>query len=171
MAEPWKKLKKTKMNLTLITKNPNETKQIGRAIGNLLKPGDILLLFGELGTGKTCLTQGIADGIGIDDGQYVNSPSYILINVYKARIPIYHIDLYRILDADELFDLGLDEYLFGKGICIIEWADRLTELPNNYLKIILEWLDHDIRKFMITGVGTRYENIVEELSNNIGEQQ
>lgn len=151
------------MITTFITKNPNETRQIGRAIGCLLEPGDIVLLFGELGTGKTCLTQGIANGVGIDAGQIVNSPSYILINVYNGKSQIYHIDLYRLQESDELFELGLDEYLYGDGVCVVEWADRMIDLPESYLKITLKWLGRDRRRFCVSAVGTGYENVVRRL--------
>ena len=151
------------MTVNFITENPDETKKIGHTIGRLLEPGSIVLLFGELGTGKTCLTQGIANGVGIDEGQYVTSPSYILINVYTGKIPIYHIDLYRIQGSDDLFELGLEEYLYGEGVCIIEWADRMTSLPESYLKIALEWIDRGRRQFYISGVGTVYEKIVRKI--------
>ena len=118
------------------TESPEETQAFGEKIGKTLKRGDVIALIGDLGTGKTCLTQGIARGVGIASDEVVNSPSYILINEYNARIPIYHIDLYRLEDSAEIAELGLTEYIEGDGICIIEWAERMADaLPDTVIKI------------------------------------
>ena len=91
---------------------------------------------GDLGTGKTCLTQGIARGVGIGPDEVINSPSYILINEYTGAIPIYHIDLYRLENSEEIAELGLSEYMEGDGICIIEWAERMADaLPDACIQI------------------------------------
>ena len=124
------------MTHTFRTHSPAETQKVGVQIGQRLKPGDVVGLIGDLGVGKTCLTQGIACGVGIGKDQIVNSPSYILINQYAGEIPIYHIDLYRLNRLEEIVDLGLEEYLEGDGICVIEWADRMEELlPENAIHI------------------------------------
>ena len=124
------------MTHTFRTHSPEETQKVGVQIGQRLKPGDVVGLVGDLGVGKTCLTQGIARGVGIGKDQIVNSPSYILINQYAGKIPIYHIDLYRLNRLEEIVDLGLEEYLEGDGICVIEWADRMQELlPENAIHI------------------------------------
>ena len=118
------------------TESPMETQAFGEKIGKTLKRGDVIALIGDLGTGKTCLTQGIARGVGIASDEVVNSPSYILINEYNARIPIYHIDLYRLEENAEIAELGLSEYIEGDGICIIEWAERIADaLPDTAIKI------------------------------------
>jgi len=154
--------------INLVTNSPEETREIGAKIGKLLQPGDVVALIGDLGSGKTCLTQGIAKGVGIDDNQYVISPSYIIVNEYAAPHPIYHLDLYRIRSAFELLDLGLDEYLYGRGICIIEWADRLLdELPESYLKVELFYVDENTRKMDISSVGTKYGALIKELTEYI----
>ena len=116
------------MTKTFRTHSPEETQAIGEQFGQTLKPGDVIALIGDLGAGKTCLTQGIARGVGIPTDQVVNSPSYTLINEYEGEIPIYHIDLYRLQHHDEIIELGLEEYLEGDGICIIEWAERMLEM-------------------------------------------
>lgn len=134
------------MNQIFKTHSPEETQAIGEQIGRKLKPGDVIALIGDLGAGKTCLTQGIARGVGIASDQVVNSPSYILINEYAGKIPIYHIDLYRLQHADEILDLGLEEYLEGDGICVIEWADRMLDLlPKGSIQIQLTWEDEYTR--------------------------
>ena len=118
------------------TESPEETQALGEKLGKTLKQGDVIALIGDLGTGKTCLTQGIARGVGIARDEIVNSPSYILINEYNATVPIYHIDLYRLEDSEEIAELGISEYMEGEGICIIEWAERMTDaLPDTCIKI------------------------------------
>ena len=142
------------MNQILKTHSPEETQAIGEQIGRKLKPGDVIALIGDLGAGKTCLTQGIARGVRIAPDQIVNSPSYILINEYEGKIPIYHIDLYRLQHIDEILDLGLDEYLEGDGICVIEWADRMLELlPENAIHIQLAWEDESTRTIEVRNSG------------------
>ena len=127
-------MKNTKESFT--TESPIETQALGEKIGRTLKQGDVIALIGDLGTGKTCLTQGIARGVGIASDEVVNSPSYILINEYNGRIPIYHIDLYRLEDNAEIAELGLSEYIEGDGICIIEWAERMADaLPDTAIEI------------------------------------
>lgn len=128
------------------THSPEETQAIGRQIGETLKAGDVIALIGDLGAGKTCLTQGIARGIGIASHEVVNSPSYTLINEYAGEIPIFHIDLYRLEHHGEIVDLGLEEFLEGNGIGIIEWADRMSNLlPANHIQITMTWVDESTR--------------------------
>ena len=118
------------------TESPDETQALGEKLGETLKQGAVIALIGDLGTGKTCLTQGIARGVGIASGEIVSSPSYILINEYNGTIPIYHIDLYRLENSEEIAELGLSEYVEGDGICIIEWAERMADdLPDTCIKI------------------------------------
>lgn len=120
------------------THSPEETQEIGVRIGSQLSPGDVVALIGDLGAGKTCLTQGIAQGVGVYQNQTVNSPSYILINEYEGKIPIYHIDLYRLERLEDIVALGLEDYLDGDGICVIEWADRMGELlPESHIRVII----------------------------------
>ena len=153
------------MQLIFTTHSPKETQELGFRIGKLLKEGSIVALIGDLGTGKTCLTQGIARGAGIDANQVVNSPSYILINEYTGSCPIYHIDLYRIRGSAELEDLGLEEYIYGRGICVIEWADRLLEsLPECYLKIVLSHEESEnTRTIEIISVGAECTELIRKL--------
>ena len=121
--------------------SPEETQSIGQQIGETLNAGDVIALIGDLGAGKTCLTQGIARGIGIASHEVVNSPSYTLINEYAGEIPVYHIDLYRLEHHGEIVDLGLEEFLEGNGICIIEWADRMANLlPANHIQVTMTWV-------------------------------
>lgn len=134
------------MTQTFQTHSPEETQAIGEQFGQTLKRGDVVALIGDLGAGKTCLTQGIARGVGIFTDQVVNSPSYTLINEYEGQIPVYHIDLYRLEHHGEIVELGLEEYLEGDGICIIEWADRMLELlPEGHIRMQIRWEDQFTR--------------------------
>ena len=131
---------------TFYTNTPAETEKIGHIIGQTLVKRDIVALIGDLGAGKTCLTRGLALGLGLPLPQKVTSPSYTLINEYEGYTPIYHIDLYRIDQCEDVWDLGLDEYLEGEGVCIIEGANIiLQELPSHTIEIKLSWLDENRR--------------------------
>ncbi len=116
---------KTKLNMSqlkLISHSPEQTQELGRHIGELALAGDVFLLAGELGAGKTCLTQGIAWGLGINE--YTLSPTFVIMRELYGRLPLYHIDLYRLDRIEESLDLGLDDYLYGRGVCVIEWAEN-----------------------------------------------
>jgi tRNA threonylcarbamoyladenosine biosynthesis protein TsaE len=119
-----------------ISRSPEETLRLGKYLSSSLIPGDIILLFGDLGAGKTHLTQGICNGLGLDKDAYIRSPTFTLINEYPGRLPIYHIDLYRIDSQEEIYSLGLEEVLFNKGISVIEWGEKLRS-PKNSKKFIL----------------------------------
>ena len=114
------------------------TQDLGRTIGEQASAGDVILLTGELGAGKTCLTQGIALGLGVEG--YVRSPTFVLMTRHKGRLTLHHVDLYRMNSPAEAWDLGLDEQLFGEGVCVIEWADRALEIfPEDCLWIDLKY--------------------------------
>lgn len=137
------------------THSPEETRAIGVKIGCQLNPGDVVALIGDLGVGKTCLTQGVARGAGVYQDQTVNSPSYILINEYEGKIPVYHIDLYRLQQLEDIVALGLEEYLNGDGICVIEWADRMGELlPESYIQVRITGEDEFTRTIEVAAVST-----------------
>lgn len=149
-------------SLKLTTKSPEQTQKLGYLIGKRLKAGDVVALFGDLGSGKTCLIQGIAKALQVKEGA-VNSPTFTLINEYQGNIPVYHIDLYRIRKAEELSDLGLEEYLYSHGLCAVEWADRIEEfLVDGFLRVEIFWESENSRRFDISGVGKRGETIVKE---------
>ena len=129
-------------NETFRTESPEETQALGEKLGKTLTQGDVIALIGDLGTGKTCLTQGIARGVGTAPDEVVSSPSYILINEYNGEVPIYHIDLYRLENSEEIAELGLSEYMESDGICIIEWAERMADaLPDTCIRIHITLAD------------------------------
>ena len=112
------------------TQNANETLQLGKALGAKLIPGDLVLLFGDLGVGKTCLTQGICLGAGLEKNAYIRSPTFTLINEYQGKVPIFHIDLYRLETEAEIINLGLEEIIYSQAITIIEWSEKLKSIKN-----------------------------------------
>lgn len=120
---------------TVTLKNEEQTKIFGMDLGSRLQKGDILALIGDLGTGKTALTKAIARGMGITDT--ITSPTFTIVQEYTGgRLPLYHFDVYRINDPEEMYELGYEEYFFGEGVCIIEWADLIQELLPEETKII-----------------------------------
>ena len=139
------------------TSSPEETQAIGRRLGEGARPGDVFLLTGPLGAGKTCLTQGIAWGLGVVE--YARSPTFVIMTRYRGRVTLYHFDLYRINDPMEAWDLGLEEQLFGDGACVVEWADRAEEVfPPDCLWIDLDYAeDGDGRTITITEAPPRYQ--------------
>ena len=125
--------------LKLVSRSPEQTQHLGKRLGELAQSGDVFLLTGNLGSGKTCLTQGIAWGLGVKE--YAFSPSFVIIREYHGRLTLYHIDFYRLDRLEEIADLGLDEYLYGKGVCVIEWADKgIAVLPDEHLLINLSYV-------------------------------
>ena len=145
------------MRVKILSSSPEQTQAIGRVLGAKARPGDVVLLVGELGAGKTCLTQGILWGLGVDE--FARSPTFVMINEYDGRLPLYHIDLYRV-DADaEIADLGLDEYLFGDGVCVVEWADRSPDpFPEEHVEIVLEHVDDTTRNLTLTSTAQRFDD-------------
>lgn len=143
--------------------NLKNTEEFGIKLGRLLKPGHIVCLNGDLGAGKTTLTKSI--GIGLDVDEYITSPSFTLINQYRGRMMVYHFDVYRLEDVDELYDLGFDEYFFGDGVCIIEWAERIDKfLPKERIVIDIKKTDDvEERILHISGYGNGYEETIKEL--------
>ena len=149
--------------LELVSHSPEETHKLGSVLGELAQPGDIFLLLGGLGAGKTCLTQGIARGLGITD--YVASPSFVIVRELHGRLPLYHMDLYRLDRIEEIADLGLDDYLYGDGVCVIEWAEKGVALfPAEHLLINIDYRADTERGFRFEPNGARYEKLVVQLN-------
>lgn len=124
--------------IQLVSHSPEETREIGRLIGYSAEAGDVFLLTGVLGAGKTCLTQGIAWGLGVEG--YARSPTFVIVTRYRGKLTLHHIDLFRIEDPQETWDLDLEEYLSGEGVCVVEWADKAPEVfPPESLWIALEY--------------------------------
>jgi len=153
-------------SLKLVTHSAEQTQKLGTSIGELAEPGDIFLLVGNLGAGKTCLTQGIAWGLNIQE--YTLSPSFVIMRELHGRLPLYHMDFYRLENIAEISDLGLDDYLYGKGVCVIEWANRgLTVLPEDHLLITVDYISENDRNFVLEAKGERYVKMIRQLRDSI----
>ncbi|MDR7856858.1 tRNA (adenosine(37)-N6)-threonylcarbamoyltransferase complex ATPase subunit type 1 TsaE [Tissierella sp.] len=152
--------------MEIILNGLEETKEFGIKLGSLLEGGDILCLNGDLGAGKTTLTKSIGLGLGVTD--YITSPTFALINEYTGRNPIYHFDVYRLENVEDLYDLGFDEYFYSKGVSIIEWAEKIERfLPKERIVLDIEkGKDIDARVINITGYGNRYIEILKELEKD-----
>jgi len=149
-------------HLELISHSPEQTQKFGVGIGELAQPGDIFLLVGRLGAGKTCLTQGIAWGLNIKE--YAVSPSFVVIRELYGRLPLYHIDFYRLDNLEEIAELGLDDYLYGNGVCAVEWAEKgLSLLPAEHLLIEMSYVSDTERSLKLKPGGKRYRNLVAQL--------
>ena len=133
-----------------VTNSAAETRNLGEQLAKRLQPGDVVLLRGELGAGKSELTRGIARGIGVTET--VTSPSFTILNVYESgRCPLYHFDWYRLESAEELYELGMDEYLGGDGIAVVEWAERCPEaVPEKVIRISLEVTGEEQRRICVS---------------------
>ncbi len=144
----------------LETHSFEETVEAGIKLGNILKPGDVIWLSGDLGTGKTAFTNGIAKALEID--AYITSPTFNLVNEYEGRLPLYHFDVYRIADPDEMFDIGFDEYLNNGGVTVIEWGEQIAEiLPSEIIRVTIEknlQKGLDVREITIEFIGSRYSD-------------
>jgi tRNA threonylcarbamoyladenosine biosynthesis protein TsaE len=138
--------------LEQVIEGEQATMQLGQWLASLLKAGDVVALYGELGAGKTCLVRGLARGLAIAEGQ-VASPSYSLINEYPGPLPLFHLDCYRLHLDEEIEELGLEEYFDGPGITVIEWAERIKDLPEDRLDIVFTILDETGRHIRISAYG------------------
>lgn len=159
----------TDCSLDLDTHSPAQTHAVGRALGSLLQAGDVICLQGDLGSGKTCLTQGI--GAGMRVGGAINSPTFVFICEHpplKSGPYLYHVDLYRISDVSEVFSLGLDDYMYGDGVTVIEWAERASEiLPTQRLWVTLEHGEDSDRTLSFEATGQRYLDLLRALGDQL----
>lgn len=156
----------TQPPVRLVSRSPEDTQRLGHIIGAVAQAGDIVLLNGPLGAGKTCLTQGIALGLGVSEG--TSSPSFVLMREFAGRLPLYHMDLYR-LEGAEINELGLDDYIFGQGLCVIEWAEKGSVLmPEEHLSISLDYAGNDQRIIEISASGNRYSTMMTKIASGRG---
>jgi tRNA threonylcarbamoyladenosine biosynthesis protein TsaE len=150
--------------VSLVSRSPEDTVQIGRHLGTLLRPGSVVALYGDLGAGKTVLVKGIADGLGLK--ATIHSPTFTLIHEHPGPVPLYHVDLYRIDEAD-VDSLGLDEYLESEGVVVIEWAEKIKALlPTDRLDIELRFVDESSREIIVSTSSNSSFPIMEEISRS-----
>ncbi len=149
------------------SKNTSETIRLGKKVGTLLQPGDVVALVGELGAGKTQFIKGLATGVGVGKSTYVSSPSFTLIHEYPGSVPFYHIDLFRLESQKEAEGLGLEDYLHGRGITAVEWADKIPSLlPKELLWVHIIYKGKSTRSIDMVGKGKRYLNLVDQIRSS-----
>ena len=145
------------------------TTVFGHRLAGLLFPWAVAALVGPLGAGKTHLVRAVAQGLGVRDGRVVSSPTFVLIQEYAARLPIYHFDAYRLRSAADFFDLGVHEYFAGDGVCLVEWAERVEEcLPAEHLRVTLAITGETSRRLRVEASGERYAPLVQALRSQMG---
>ena len=138
--------------LQFISESPAATFRIGNVLGERLGEGDIVALTGELGSGKTCLTQGIARGLGVPESYRITSPTFTLANEYPGRLRLTHLDVYRLSGSQDLQDLGYEEFFFGRGVTVIEWAEKIRDvIPETSIWVAMAYVDQNRRSVEITG--------------------
>jgi tRNA threonylcarbamoyladenosine biosynthesis protein TsaE len=156
------------VNVTIISNSEEETIHLGNIIGRHLISGDIIALSGELGSGKTCITRGIARGMGISEKFHVTSPTFTLINEYPGKIPLYHLDVYRLSGSEDLEDLGYEEYFYGNGAVVIEWAEKIHDIiPPGSIFIYLKYINKNKRKVDITYNGEKTSETIKKIYEEV----
>lgn len=136
-----------------VSRSPEETRSIGREIARSLPIPGVVLLYGDLGAGKTTFTQGLVQGLGVADPSVVNSPSYTLVNIYHGSCPIYHVDLYRLEGRRDLYSIGLDDFLGVDGITIVEWSERLADVIEDATRVEIEDAGGEMRRIHLNRKG------------------
>ena len=155
------------MNGVIHTNTSDQTTSLGRELGSRLGAGDVIALFGDLGAGKTTLTRGIAQGLGVEDD--VHSPTFTLIHEHRGKTPLYHVDLYRLASEEEVEDLGIEEYIYGGGLTVIEWADRMDAmLPPNRLDIELKMIGDTEREMRVQTDSDKIWTAIKDLVEDAG---
>ncbi len=148
--------------MKIVTNSTEETIKLGKRLGKYLRPGDVLGLIGDLGSGKTTLTKGIAQGLAVEEDA-VSSPSFVLIKEYKGKIPLYHFDLYRLDKIQDIGCLGVEEYLFDDGVCAIEWAEKMKMLLPDYLEVNLTVKGDNKREIKFLAHSKRYQAVLRKI--------
>ncbi len=158
--------KASKTSLTLVSHSPEFTRNVGKEIGTMARPGSVIALCGDLGAGKTVFAQGVAAGLGVEDK--VTSPTFIIINEYEGRYPLYHIDTYRLASPEDMRGLGYEEYFYGDGVTVIEWAQKIENLlPEEYLRVELTVMGESDRKMVLIPFGQDYVELVKGRINKL----
>ena len=152
------------MHWAVVSRSAEHTQRLGNSLGKLLQGGEIIGLVGELGTGKTCFVRGLTEGLEVSHETWIRSPTFTLVNEYHGRLPIYHIDLYRIESTDELEELNLREYLYSNGVSLIEWFEYFPAGEvDDHLEIKLAYREGSKRQVTFIPHGARYEELVNAL--------
>lgn len=145
--------------MKILTHTPEQTERLGEKLAQLLRPGDVIAYYGDLGAGKTAFTRGVAAGLGVQER--VTSPTYTIVNEYlSGRMPLFHFDMYRLSSSEELFDIGWEDYLARGGVCAVEWSENVEDALEGAIRITIEKdaEDPDGRSITVEG-GARFENL------------
>ncbi len=153
--------------IDIVTRTPDETRTVGAGLAELLVPGDVISLTGDLGAGKTTFVQGAARGLGV--GEQVVSPTFVLVREYRGEVPVYHLDVYRLDRLQEVIDLGFEDLLDPSGVIFVEWGDAIDALlPDEHLRVELRTDDGDARRLSFSGRGVRWAGRWERLEGVLG---
>lgn len=156
-----------KKYIKITSRSVEETRAIGEKIGRHIKSGIIIAITGDLGAGKTAFIQGLAKGLEVSENYYITSPTYTLINEYNGRLPLWHVDLYRLDDPDDFEDIGLYEAFGRDKVIAIEWAERISrEMFSEYLNILIDFDDEETRNITIDAYGLKAVDLVTEIQKN-----
>lgn len=152
--------------LILASESLEQTRQIGRELAGVLEPGTVVGLVGDLGAGKTHFVQAVAEGLGVER-DFVNSPTFVLIQEYEGNVPVCHIDAYRLADSDEFLELGADELLGAENVCLIEWADRVADvLPRDRITVTMEVTGERSRRLTLSPSGPGSARMLRNLDDS-----
>ena len=156
--------------MKILSSSPGTTSNLGEKLGSICEPGDVICLAGDLGAGKTTLAQAIAAGAGVDQREYVNSPTFAILHEYGGRIPIYHMDFYRLGSSEDVVELGLEDYFYGNGLTLIEWFERADDLlPESVLTIELRYVNESSRVISLHSDSPIWQKKIADFENLIGD--
>lgn len=154
--------------MKILSHSPETTFDLGEKLGSICEPGDVICLAGDLGAGKTTMAQAIAAGAGVDQREYVSSPTFAILHEYGGRIPIYHFDFYRLGSSEDVVELGLEDYFYGDGLTLIEWSERAADLlPESVLNIELSYIDEFSRDISLNSDSPGWQKKIEDFENLI----
>jgi tRNA threonylcarbamoyladenosine biosynthesis protein TsaE len=154
--------------MKILSSSPETTLDIGKKLGSICEPGDVICLAGDLGAGKTTIARAIAAGSGVDESEYVTSPTFAIMHQYRGRIPIYHMDFYRLGSSAEVAELGLEDYFYGDGLTLVEWFERASDiLPESVLVIHLNYMDETSREISFHSKSAGWQKRIGDLKNRL----
>ncbi len=158
------------MEFSFSTKSHEETVNAGRSLGKVVDPACVVGLIGDLGAGKTCFVKGVANGLNDVPEKEVTSPTFTILQAYEGAVPLYHFDAYRLGGVDDLGDIGFEDYVYGQGVSVIEWADNISEaLPEERMLIEIELKSDKNRHFKCSAVGAKHEAVLDKFIKGLGE--